>query len=435
MKSAGESEGLTLQSKITCPHCWHVYNPEDSLWVAEHPDLLGDPKLGYEFSKRFLPSRFSVHGDAIDENGERCTRMACPNCHLEVPRPLYLSKNIFFSILGAPACGKSYFLASMTWNLRQKMPASFLISMSDADASCNARLHQYEEVQFLNGDPDTPVALEKTEEQGDLYSVVDMGDHSVTLPNPFIFSLRPTNKHPQYKNARSVSKVMSLYDNAGESFLPGADKATSPVTRHLAFSKAIFFCFDPTQDPRFRKACEGKSSDPQMVPRQQRLERETNVRQDTILVEAAQRVRRHAGLRDDELHSQPLVVVVTKWDSWEKLLPDLPRDPPYKSIPNSKMKGLDIERVLKASRQLEALLENICPEIVATASNFAKEVFYIPVSATGHAPEVDPESGALGIRPRDIDPWWVEVPLLLGFHRSTSGLVGAFYGKKSQASD
>ena len=230
------------------------------------------------------------------------------------------------------------------------MPTRFQISMADADASSNARLHQYEEIQFLSGDPDKPVALEKTEEQGDMYNVVDMGDHSVTLPSPFMFTLQPTRKHPSFKNSKAVSKVMSLYDNAGESFLPGADKSTSPVTRHLGFSKAIFFCFDPTQDPRFRKACSGKTDDPQMVPRQHRLERENNVRQDTILVEATQRVRRHAGLRDDELHKQPLIVVVTKWDSWAELLPGVDRAEPYKKVAGSPIEALDVDRIVDASR-------------------------------------------------------------------------------------
>ncbi len=430
MTDSDNSAELTLQAKVTCPHCWHAYIPEDSLWVSEHPDLIGDAKLGFEHAKRFLPSRFSVEGDALDEECHKSTRMACPSCHLEVPRPLYQLNNIFFSILGAPACGKSYFLASLTWGLRQNLPSRFRVSMNDADASSNARLHQYEEMQFLSGDPDKPVALEKTEEQGDLYDVVNMGDHSVTLPRPFMFTLQPTRKHPSYKHARAVSKVISLYDNAGESFLPGADKSTSPVTRHLALSKALFFCFDPTQDPRFRKACEGKTDDPQMLPRATRLERENSVRQDTILVEATQRVRRHAGLREDQLHKQPLMVIVTKWDSWRKLLPDLSHKEPYKIIDGQSIQALDIEKIIDTSKQVESLLEELCPEIVAAAIGFAEEVFFIPISATGRGPEVDPETGALGIRPRDIKPWWVEVPLLLGFHRSTRGLVGGFYGNK-----
>lgn len=423
--------GLTLQTKVSCPHCWHGFAPEESLWIAEHPDLIGDPKLGFEHAQRFLPSRFTPEGDAIDQAGHRATRMACPNCHLEVPRPLYQLQSIFFSILGAPACGKSYFLASLTWIMRQTLPKRFAVSMNDADATINGRLHQYEEVQFLNPNPDKPVALEKTEEQGDMYDTVNMGDHTVTLPRPFMFTLQPLVRHPLYKDAKGISRVMALYDNAGESFLPGADKATSPVTRHLALSKCLFFCFDPTQDPRFRRACEGISNDPQMQSRSERLERETSVRQDTILLEAIQRVRRHAGLREDELHQRPLVIVVTKWDSWRKLLPGVSRKPPYKTIPDQEVQALDIERVKEVSLKVAELLGKICPEVVAAGEGFAEELYFVPVSATGHAPEVDAETGALGIRPRDMAPYWVEVPLMLALHRWTHGLVGGTYAKQT----
>jgi len=426
--------GLTLLSKVTCPHCWSQFAPESSLWVSEHPDLVGDAKLGFEHAQRFLPSRFSPEGDAIDEMGHRATRMACPNCHLEVPRPLYQLPSIFFSILGAPACGKSYFLASMTWKLRQTLPRRFAVSLNDADPSTNARLHQYEELQFLNPDPDRPVAIAKTEEQGDLYDTVNMGDHSISLPRPFMFNLQPLVRHPLYKRAKDVSRVMCLYDNAGESFLPGADKATNPVTRHLALSKCLFFCYDPTQDPRFRRACEGKSDDPQMAVRSERLDREVSVRQDTILLEAIQRVRRHAGLREDELHQRPLVIVVTKWDSWRKLLPEVSRDEPYVEVPEQSVQALDTARIASTSKLVGDLLADLCPEVVAAAEGFAEDLTFIPVSATGRSPEVDPKTGSLGIRPKDMNPYWVEAPMMHALHRWARGLVGASYAKKTRRS-
>lgn len=416
---------LTLLKQVTCPHCWHVFVPEDSLWVSEHPDLIGDPKLGVEFAQRFLPSRFSVEGDAIDAAGYRATRMACPSCHLEVPRPLYQVPAVFYSILGAPACGKSYFLASMTWKLRQTLPRYFHVTMNDADAQANARLHQYEEQQFLNPDPDQLVSLAKTETQGDLYDQVNMGDHSITLPRPFMFTLQPGVRHPNHRNSKNVSRVACLYDNAGESFLPGADSVSSPVTRHLALSACLFFCFDPTQDPRFRRACEGKSDDPQMASRAARLQREATVRQDTILLEAIQRVRRHAGLREDQLHQRPLVIVVTKWDSWKNLLPEVSNDAPYFNFDDQKARTLDLDRIRSVSAAVESLLQTLCPEIVAAAQGFAQELTFIPVSATGHSPEVDPATGSLGIRPRDIEPYWVEVPMVFALSQWARGLIGA----------
>lgn len=424
------SPGLPLLDEVTCPHCWEHFNPESTLWISEHPDLLGDAKLGFDQTKRFLPSRFTSDGNAIDEMGQTATRLACPNCHLEIPRTLFQLRSVYFSIFGAPACGKSYFLAAMTWRLRQMLPLHFSVSLNDVDAVTNARLHEYEELQFLNPDPDTPVAIPKTEEQGDMYDNVNMGDHTLVLPRPFMFNLQPLARHPMAGKAQSVARVMCLYDNAGESFLPGADKSTSPVTRHLALSKCLFFCFDPTQDPRFRKACAGLSDDPQMAARKGRLERETTVRQDTILLEAIQRVRRHAGLRDDQLHQRPLVIVVTKWDSWKQLLPDVGREAPYKQFPGQAVHALDTKRIQSVSQRVGELLARLCPEVVAAAEGFAENLLFIPASATGRSPELDPSTGSLGIRPAEIDPYWAEVPMMFALHHWAVGLIGAGYAKR-----
>ena len=47
-----------------------------------------------------------------------------------------------------PACGKSYFLASMTWRLRNVLPRYFGLALADADPLMNHRLHEYESQQF-----------------------------------------------------------------------------------------------------------------------------------------------------------------------------------------------------------------------------------------------------------------------------------------------
>lgn len=415
---------LTIQSRITCPHCWNEYLPEDSLWVSEHPDLLGDARLGSSYPMRFLPSRFTGDGEALDPNGYRTSRLACPACHLEVARPLYQIAPEFFSILGAPASGKSYFLASLTWKLRQTLPRHFLVAMKDADSISNARLHEYEEQQFLNPNPERLVSIAKTEVQGDLYDTVSMGDHTVQYPRPFLFNLQPLNGHPNYSRSSSASRVLCLYDNAGESFLPGQDTATAPVTRHLALSRCLFFLFDPTQDPRFRRACLGKSDDPQMQPRSERLARENSIRQDTILSEAIDRVRRHAGLREDEMHQRPLTIVVTKWDSWNNLIPGIDHSDPFVTLRDSSLKVLDGKRIQSVSDKVGELLRELTPEIVSAAESFAQELTFIPVSATGSSPEIDPKTGSLGVRPKDISPYWVEVPLLHALARWCPGLVG-----------
>ena len=337
----------------------------------------------------------------------------------------------FLSILGAPASGKSYFLAAMTFRLRHELAQRFALSFADADAALNHRLHEYESLQFLNLDQDTPVAIEKTQTHGDLYDTVLYGDQAVNYPKPFLFTITPLKQHPSAADAAYVSRALCLYDNAGESFLPGEDTATNPVTRHLALSEALLFLFDPTQDMRFRHACAGRSHDPQMMERAKQLDREHPVRQETILTEAAQRVRRYSGLAQQERHNRPLIIVVTKFDSWSRLLDGWGLPVPWVPTSSGGLCGVNRHVVDEMSHRVRDLLRQLSPEIVAAAEGFAQEVIYLPVSATGCSPVVDPGTGAFGFRPRDIYPQWVEVPLLYIMARWMPGLV---YRTKSQRS-
>ncbi len=421
---------VEIRAKVTCPNCWHLFPPEDALWIAEHPDLLGDPRLGSDFPERFLPSRFNVNCQAIDLNGFPCSRLACPKCHLDVPRAMLEVAPAFFSILGAPASGKSYFLASMTWRLRKVLAQFFQLSLSDADAVANDRINRYVELQFMGGGMDTPVAIEKTELHGDFYHNVDFSGRTVTYIQPFLFSLQPLKRHPSYGR---TGRIITLYDNAGESFLPGADTSTSPVTRHLALSDCLFFLFDPTQDHRFRELCNGKTADPQMASRVEKTARESNVRQDTILNEAAQRIRLYAGLREDELHDKPLIVSVTKWDCWNFLTPEIDTCLPIVPVnddPEGPIYALNSTRVREASAIVRSLLFENCPEMVAAAESLCREVLYLPVSATGTSPVLDSESGILGIRPTSISPQWVEVPMLYALSHYVRGLIHHTQGGK-----
>jgi hypothetical protein len=415
--------GVAIQLRVTCPHCWNRFPPEETLWISQHPDLVGDVRLGPDQQQRFLPTRFTIDGAAIDARGFPCYGLACPKCNLPVPRALFEMPPIFLSILGAPACGKSYFLAAMTWRLRQILPRHFCLALGDADPAMNHILNEYEETQFLNPNQDRLIALRKTEEQGDLYDTVLFGQQTVRYPRPFVLSVTAMAGHPNYAHAAKVSRALCLYDNAGESFLPGSDSAGAPVTRHLASSSALFFLFDPTQDHRFRQACRGKTNDPQMQERSARLDRERAVRQDTVLHEAAQRVRRYAGLGQNAKHARPLIVVATKYDAWSALMGQEPLESPW--VPSSKHAwcALDRESIESRSDRLRALLWDLTPEIVAAAEGFAQQVLYMPVSAMGRSPEVDPETGALGIRPRDVNPQGVEVPLLYFLSRWTDGTV------------
>ena len=82
------------------------------------------------------------------------------------------------------------------------------------------------------------------------------------------------------------------------------------------------------------------------------------------------------------------------------------------------------------SADVRALLNRMSPELVAAAEGFAQDVVYIPVSSLGRAPTVDSVTGLLGIRPRDLQPLWTEVPFLYALARWTGGIIPY---KKAQA--
>ena len=305
----------------------------------------------------------------------------------------------------------------MTWLLRQTLPQSFSLSFGDADPASNRSLNEYEERLFLNENQGRLVALDKTALEGDLYDTVLFSGHSISYPRPFIFSLKPLDDHPNYKAMSNLSHAVCLYDNAGEHFLPGQDTTSSPVTRHLALSRAMFFLFDPTQDPRFRRACVGKTDDPQMG------DRARTSRQETILLEAADRIRRYTGLPQKSRHQRPLVVVITKFDAWSTLLNSPALENPWVATRFPNLCAMDLQRVDAISVAVRTLLVRLTPELVSAAEGFAEQVIYIPVSSLGRSPEVDTQTGLLGIRPRDLRPVWAEVPFLYAMARWMGGII------------
>jgi hypothetical protein len=419
---------LPLLRRSTCSHCWTAFTTEDVLWISAHSDLLGDPRLGPEQLQRFLPSRFNLDGNAIDAKGFPCHSLACPRCHLSLPRALLETEPVFVSILGMPACGKSFFLTAMTWQLRQVLPQNFCLSFADADPTSNRNLNEYEELLFLNPRSDDLIPLadliRKTELQGELYDTVMFGNQSVSYPRPFLFLLQAQEGHLSYGVPHRQSRVLCLYDNAGEHFQPGRDSTSSPVTQHLARSRLLLFLFDPTQDQRFRKRClEARDGIPSTLGSR-------TSRQEAVLHEAAARVRRYTGLSHHARHTRPLIMVITKYDAWSHLLDDHDTEEPW--LRTRSMVGLDLDRVERRSWQVRDVMLSICPEIVTAAESFAHQVIYVPVSALGTTPVLHPENQSPAVRPRDIKPVWSTVPLLYGLCRWLPGTIPGL--KKKQTS-
>ena len=416
-----QNHKLQIRANIRCPSCWAEIEPADLLWVSSHPDLRGDPFLGDDALKRFLPSRFDVDGFALDANDVRCQFLACPSCHLTVPRILVEFKPLFVSVIGAPSSGKSYFLASSVWKAREKL-GEFCVSFTDADPVANRIISEYEQKLFLSDRPSDLVAIPKTEEDGELYRRVDYGTRVELYARPFVFTMQPNPNHILMKNrsnSRTISRALCLYDNAGEHFQPTVSSELSPATDHLALSEALIFVFDPLQHPRFREHCRKHSPDPQLGG-EFRLHR-----QDEILLEAAKRIRQKANLPHHERFTRPLIVAVNKFDVWRKLVPKFSLDHRdlYRSTSDGVM-AINLQVIEEVSRTVHKLLSKIAPEVVAACESFSTDVTYVPTSPQGCSPEVaESAGGLLGVRPSEMKPLWAEVPLLYAIARAECDLI------------
>jgi hypothetical protein len=415
--ASDQAKSSVLVKEVVCPNCWARFAPERVLYVASHPDLYGDILLGKNAPRRFLPSRFHPDGRAFDPKGALTHRLACPECHLAIPRVLLERPTLFASIFGSPKSGKSYLLAAMTHQLRKTLPKDFATNFSDADPEANAILHGYEDTLFGGGDPDAMVQIAKTEEVGDWYQTVTFGTQEIAYPKPFFFQMSPVTGHPSADSASKVSRTLCLYDNAGESFQPGADQPNNPVTQHMSRAHCLLFVFDPTQEPEFRKAARGHSDDPQMsLP--------VTSRQEVLLAEAARRVKTYRGLPMTSLHDKPLIVLVTKYDAWQKLVGGSVLEKPWSQHPSQPFSVLRIDALLRVSASIRSLLRRLVPQIVSTAESFVdpSKVLYLPISATGGPPRPD-SRGNLRHRVGDLSPMWTEVPLLYVLSKFVGGLI------------
>jgi hypothetical protein len=123
-------------------------------------------------------------------------------------------------------------------------------------------------------------------------------------------------------------------------------------------------------------------------------------------------------------HDRPLIVLISKFDAWQKLVGDKRLPDPWAVHASKKFCVLRTETVVQISLKLRELLRQHTPNIVSTAESFVdpKKVLYLPVSATGGPPTRMPD-GRLGYRAGSLKPMWVDVPLLYVLSQFVPGLV------------
>lgn len=378
-----------------CPYCRTVSDLADVLSVSTSPTLLGDPVLGEGEQRRFLPSQFTGNGLALDSEGGVCTEIACPRCHMALPRTLLDTPQMVVSVIGAAGAGKSVFLASSMWQCRQILGRMFGVSFMDLDPVANRWINAYEEKLFFQEDDQSLQQIEKTDLQAsNVCRTVTLDGDSVLLPLPSFFQLR-AKTDPQPRS-------LVVYDSAGEHFRAGADTQSSAVTLNMINADMLFFMFDPSADPRFRPMLDHGTGTAHNYAQ----------RQDVLLAEMAARIRRHMGNRSETRLTRPLLFGVSKADL---LRGHLPLDAHVYQTLDDGRQALDLGALRKVSDATEALLGAVAPEVTATAHDIASEVWFIPVSALGHNPMRE------GVRPCDIKPLWTELPIVFALARK--GLI------------
>jgi serine/threonine protein kinase len=422
---SGKPGRKQLVNRIICPNCWHSFRPDDILFVAKHPELVGDPVAGSNEYLRFRPSRFNVAGEAFDPRGFPTTDLACPRCHLQLSDASLEVPPLFISIVGSPASGKSYFLTTMAWELRHMLPRAN-ISFSDADPIANAVINDYERSLFFNSDPDKPTEIGKTQtDDPRLHRTTVIDGVPVRFPLPIQFALRPTPSHDRFHEIQKFQRNVVLYDNAGEDFLPSAEDVGSAVTRHLARSHILFVLFDPTQDPSVRTRCYGDDPQINFGLRPDGNTPSALMRQETLLREVSVRIRRYHGMSQTERIKKPLIVVIPKFDVLAKSVGVPIDDEPYHLESNPFDLCVDTERVESVSKIIENHLRTYCPAFVAAAESLSTTVRYIPISSLGRSPMLvtEGERKFYGICPKDIRPRWTSVPLLYSLCKWAPGLI------------
>ncbi len=351
------------EREVSCPCCWKTFRPSQIMNIAVHASLQGDSLLGEHAMRRFLPAAFNEKGQALDERGMICTDFACPHCHHKLP-PFFLQlPHRIFSIVGAPSSGKTYYLTTLIRSLEKYLPQEFRISFRDSDPVANAPLNAMKMRLFSAGSPEEAF-LPKTEPDGETYESLPLNGHLVRLPKPFIYKIQ--------KESHVFSIVM--YDNAGEDFEPNLRNEESLGSRHVAMASAIFFLFDPTSSPAFRRLLEGHP-DPQFRARASAIDQ-----QSAILTEIEVRIKTALCLQPQEKIDIPLAVILGKSDVWQHLLDPAPLLPIVRE-------GLLLLRNIQAnSQRIRQFMFGIHPDICSNAEAISNNVSYFAASSLGISP-------------------------------------------------
>lgn len=397
-----------LQGEHKCPVCWLRFDTGDIMHIATHDSLRGDELLGVDAQQRFLATRFNNNGQALDPMGLPSSEFACPHCRRKLPQCFLNMPHHIISLVGDQSSGKSYFLSMLIKVLATTLYRNFGIVFQDSDPTGNAPLNDMRKA-LAGAQTPAQAKLAKTVFEGAMYERLPRQGRTVALPRPFVYTLsRETDARDQC--------ALIFYDNAGEHFQPGVNIVEQPGAQHVASAAGIVFLFDPFNSPEFRHALQD-TKDPQ-------IEKLVVDQQDIILAEMRARIQIIRNFQPGEHFNTPVAFVVGKSDAWIHLMNGQPLLEPVR---DGKLERAVIE---ENSSNVCALLNRLCPPVVANAKALSSNVMFFAASSFGHTP-LRTGPGEFVPDPAKLRPVQIEVPLLWILTQISSSLIPQHHAERA----
>lgn len=389
-----------MANTIHCTTCWEKFPISHLRFIAEHPKLMWDPISGENESLRFRPSVFNESGVAIDPMGANCTRIACPRCRCELPRRILHDQILPISIIGTPASGKSCLLATGLRELRREGPA-LGYTLIDAAPSLNNHIHELEEKLYPQEVTNSTAQIGKTD-PNDLstYKEILVGVGESSVPRPI---------HLTWRDNTNESRTIVFHDTAGEAFLHNS--GITPSIEHLASANTLIFVLDPFQDPGMRDVI--SKVDPQF----QIFSKGGSARQDLLILETADRIRRLQGKSTEDKLNIPIIFAINKLDAWQSLVDDIDFSISPFTIDSEGNTSLNFEVMELVNNSLRKMLLTYVPDWLDAMDAISSDITIVPSAPLGISPIGD-EFGSLKIEIKSVSPIWAHVPFLMAIKKS-----------------
>ena len=405
-------EKIEDEGELQCPICWLHFEGKNMKHISSHEELIGDPILGNDYQRRFIPKKWDSNGIALDDFDIPCPDTACPHCHERLPAGFGEFKQYIYSIVGAPSSGKSYYLAVLLKQLKRYLFHKFEISFMDQDPEYNIQINEVIQTLF-SARSAVEGRIIKTDMRGGNYKSVNRNGKEVDLPKPSIFNISQTN-------VENTDSSIVFYDNAGEHFLPSHSGADEFQILHVAKASCLFFLYDPLVNIDIRHDLSNIESD--------QLKRKSDLdQQPSILAQMNVKISRVLGKPTSEKLETPLAILIGKCDIWHSLVPNW--DKIVNPINNDNF--LLQEAIDSNSNIIRNFLNDYAPDIVATAERISREVRYFPFSSFGHKPKEykfvnqqdNMEVRDIAPDPSRIEPHMIEIPTVWALSKTIPDLI------------